>query len=121
MAEKDTNRGFGSMDEKKQRDIASAGGQAAHEKGTAHEFTSEEAQKAGRKGGESVSSDREHMSEIGRKGGEHSHGAHSPNEHRSQRSDSERGDTDRGKRDEKTRGASSQQPSEAGRQSHKNS
>ena len=52
MAERDTNRGFGSMDEKKQRDIASAGGQAAHEKGTALEFTSEEAQKAGRKGGE---------------------------------------------------------------------
>jgi uncharacterized protein len=121
MAEKDTNRGFGSMDEKKQRDIASAGGQAAHEKGTAHEFTSEEAQKAGRKGGESVSSDREHMSEIGRKGGEHSHGAHSPNEHRSQRSDSEQGDTDRGKGDDKTRGGSSEQHAEAGRQSHKNS
>ncbi|MCE3235034.1 MAG: ral stress protein [Vampirovibrio sp.] len=65
-----SNRGFASMDEKKQREIASKGGKAAHEKGTAHEFTSEEAREAGRKGGEAVSKDREHMSEIGRRGGE---------------------------------------------------
>jgi len=45
-------RGFGSMDEEKQREIASNGGKAAHEKGTAHEFTSEEAREAGRKGGQ---------------------------------------------------------------------
>lgn len=57
------------MDEEKQREIASKGGKAAHEKGTAHEFTHEEAVEAGRKGGEAVSQDREHMSEIGRKGG----------------------------------------------------
>jgi hypothetical protein len=62
-------RGFGSMDEDKQREIASKGGKAAHEKGTAHEFSSEEAREAGRKGGEAVSKDREHMSDIGRKGG----------------------------------------------------
>lgn len=67
-------RGFASMDEQKQREIASKGGKAAHEKGTAHEFTSEEAREAGRKGGEAVSQDREHMSEIGRKGGKASHG-----------------------------------------------
>lgn len=46
-----SNRGFASMDEEKQREIASKGGKAAHEKGTAHEFTSEEAREAGRKGG----------------------------------------------------------------------
>lgn len=46
-------RGFASMDEAKQREIASKGGKAAHEKGTAHEFTSEEAREAGRKGGQS--------------------------------------------------------------------
>lgn len=46
-----SNRGFASMDEQKQREIASKGGKAAHEKGTAHEFTSEEAREAGRKGG----------------------------------------------------------------------
>jgi general stress protein YciG len=45
-------RGFASMDEEKQREIASEGGRAAHEKGTAHEFTSEEAREAGRKGGQ---------------------------------------------------------------------
>ncbi len=69
-----SNRGFASMDEEKQREIASKGGKAAHERGTAHEFTSEEAREAGRKGGEKVSQDREHMSEIGRKGGESSRG-----------------------------------------------
>jgi general stress protein YciG len=39
------------MDRSKQRDIASKGGKAAHEKGTAHEWTKEEAREAGRKGG----------------------------------------------------------------------
>ena len=39
------------MDRAKQRDIASKGGKAAHQKGTAHEWTSEEARDAGRKGG----------------------------------------------------------------------
>lgn len=39
------------MDRAKQRDIAQKGGRAAHEKGTAHEWTSEEAREAGRKGG----------------------------------------------------------------------
>ena len=67
-----SNRGFASMDEDKQREIASEGGKAAHEKGTDHEFTSEEAREAGKKGGEAVSKDREHMSEIGKKGGESS-------------------------------------------------
>jgi general stress protein YciG len=39
------------MDPEKQRAIARKGGRAAHEKGTAHEWTSEEARRAGRKGG----------------------------------------------------------------------
>lgn len=89
-----SNRGFASMDKEKRREIASQGGKAAHEKGTAHEFTHEEAVDAGRKGGqiahekgtaheftheeavdagrkggEAVSKDREHMAKIGRKGG----------------------------------------------------
>ncbi|TFW18120.1 KGG domain-containing protein [Duganella callida] len=63
-------RGFAAMDEATQRAIASKGGQAAHQKGTAHEFDSEEARRAGQKGGEVVSRDREHMAAIGRKGGE---------------------------------------------------
>jgi uncharacterized protein len=45
------DRGFASMDPDKQREIARKGGKAAHEKGTAHEWTSEEARNAGRKGG----------------------------------------------------------------------
>jgi general stress protein YciG len=40
------------MDPQAQRAIAAKGGRAAHQKGTAHEFTSEEARIAGRKGGE---------------------------------------------------------------------
>jgi uncharacterized protein len=63
-------RGFASMSPEKQREIASKGGKAAHEQGRAHEFTPEEAQLAGRRGGEIVSADREHMSIIGRRGGE---------------------------------------------------
>jgi general stress protein YciG len=35
------------MDPQRQREIAAEGGRAAHEKGTAHEFTSEEARRAG--------------------------------------------------------------------------
>jgi general stress protein YciG len=46
-----SNRGFASMDPERQREIASMGGKAAHEKGTAHEFDSQSARDAGRKGG----------------------------------------------------------------------
>jgi uncharacterized protein len=45
-------RGFASMSPEKQREIASKGGRAAHQKGTAHEWTSDEARTAGRKGGQ---------------------------------------------------------------------
>jgi len=48
-----SKRGFASMDIEKQRLIASKGGRAAHAKGTAHEWSPEEARAAGRKGGES--------------------------------------------------------------------
>ena len=44
-------RGFASMSSEKQREIASKGGRAAHQKGTAHEWSSDEAREAGRKGG----------------------------------------------------------------------
>jgi len=43
------------MDDQKRREIARQGGRAAHESGNAHEFTSEEAREAGRKGGEARS------------------------------------------------------------------
>lgn len=45
-------RGFGSMAAEKQREIASKGGRAAHAKGTAHEWSADEARSAGRKGGQ---------------------------------------------------------------------
>jgi general stress protein YciG len=45
-------RGFASMSPEKQRENASKGGRAAHEKGTAHEWTADEARAAGRKGGQ---------------------------------------------------------------------
>lgn len=69
-------RGFASMDAARQREIASKGGRAAHEKGTAHEFTPEEARAAGRKGGQAAHSrgtahrfTSEEAREAGRKGG----------------------------------------------------
>ena len=65
-----SNRGFASMDNAKQREIASKGGKAAHAQGRAHEFTPDEARVAGRKGGEAVSRDRAHMAAIGRAGGQ---------------------------------------------------
>ena len=47
-----SRRGFASMNPEKQREIARKGGRAAHLKGTAHEWDSDEARLAGRKGGE---------------------------------------------------------------------
>jgi len=52
MEKRKERRGFASMSPEKQREIASKGGRAAHEKGTAHEWTSDEARSAGRKGGQ---------------------------------------------------------------------
>jgi uncharacterized protein len=67
-----SNRGFAAMDPQKQKQIASEGGRAAHRQGVAHEWSSDEAREAGRKGGQIVSRNREHMSEIGRRGGQSS-------------------------------------------------
>jgi general stress protein YciG len=64
-----SRRGFASMDLAKQREIASKGGKAAHERGLAHEFTSDEARVAGMKGGAIIGRDRAHMAAIGRAGG----------------------------------------------------
>ena len=74
-------RGFASMDPARQREIASQGGKAAHEKGTAHEFTSDEARAAGSKGGKAAHEKGtaheftpEEAREAGRKGGQASGG-----------------------------------------------
>ncbi|BBO53222.1 KGG domain-containing protein [Stenotrophomonas maltophilia] len=68
-----SNRGFASMDQSKQREIAAKGGRAAHASGNAHEFSPAEARVAGRKGGEAISRDRQHMAAIGREGGHARH------------------------------------------------
>jgi len=72
-------RGFASMDLEKRRIIASRGGKAAHEKGRAHVFTSEEAREAGRKGGHAAHErgtahqfTSEEARAAGRKGGQRS-------------------------------------------------
>lgn len=98
-----SKRGFASMDENKQREIASEGGRAAHASGHAHEFNSEEAREAGRKGGEAVSQDREHMAEIGAQGG------------------ASRGSSNASSGNQGSRGGSHEQHVKAGQQSHKNS
>ena len=85
------NRGFASMDRERQREIARKGGRAAHEKGTAHEFTSDEARAAGRKGGERVSANRDHMSRIGRLGGKHSAGRRQASKSQGQESEARGG------------------------------
>jgi uncharacterized protein len=119
-----SGRGFAGMDDSRQREIASQGGRAAHESGHAHEFSSEEAREAGRKGGETVSQDREHMSAIGQKGGE------AVSEDRSHMADIGRkggenshggGSSHASSSGGSTRGGSSEQHAEAGKQSHKNS
>jgi len=56
-------KGFASMDKTRQREIASKGGRAAHAKGRAHEWNSEEAQAAGRKGGVASHKNRESQSD----------------------------------------------------------
>jgi general stress protein YciG len=114
-----SKRGFASMDASKQREIASKGGRAAHAKGTAHEFTSDEARVAGRKGGEAVSRDRAHMSAIGREGG-HSRGrTRQPGMGGSGATDTERQNyighgSDRGTFDESNRGTGSSSRQESG-------
>ncbi len=64
-----SRRGFASWDPEKLRDVSRRGGRAAHQSGKTRQYTSEEARQAGRKGGQVVSRDREHMVRIGRLGG----------------------------------------------------
>jgi uncharacterized protein len=63
-------RGLALLSVERRREIASAGGKTAHRIGRAHEFSSEEGRRAGRKGGLSVSRDRDYMRSLGKKGGQ---------------------------------------------------
>ena len=94
-----SNRGFASMDPQKQREIASEGGKAAHASGNAHEFTSEEARKAG-----SMS----HKNDGNRQSGSSDTGSR------------QSGSGGSGGSGGGTRGGTPEQHAEAGRQSHKN-
>ncbi len=94
-----SNRGFASMDPEQQREIASEGGRAAHAAGTAHEFTSEEARRAG-----SMSHKNDGSQQSG-SGGSRSGGGNE---------EGGRGGSGG------TRGGTPEQHAEAGRQSHKN-
>ena len=98
-----SNRGFASMDPQKQREIASEGGKAAHASGNAHEFTSEEARRAGSM---SHKNDGNNQSSSG---GSRQSGGNNAN------SGGGQGGSGGG-----TRGGSSEQHAKAGSQSHKN-
>lgn len=60
------------MSPERRREVASKGGHRAHELGKAHQFTSEEAQIAGKKGGKIIGQDKQHMAKIGKIGGTNS-------------------------------------------------
>ncbi|MGA8381439.1 MAG: general stress protein [Stellaceae bacterium] len=104
MADRDqsntSNRGFASMDERKQQEIASKGGQAS---GGNFKNDPARAAEAGRKGGHDVpaeersfSKDHELAAEAGRKGGEHSHGAQGAGSHQDSRSGGQHGGAHQG-------------------------
>ena len=79
------NRGFASMDENKQREIASKGGESVPAEKRSFSQDPELAAEAGRKGGSAGGSasggnfanDRQKASEAGKKGGQNSHGGRS--------------------------------------------
>jgi general stress protein YciG len=64
-----SKRGFGGMSKEKRQAIAAMGGRKAHALGVAHEFGPKDGREAGAVGGRAVSKDRNHMAEIGRRGG----------------------------------------------------
>lgn len=63
-------RGFALLSEERRRQISASGGKQAHVNGTAHQWNTKTARKAGAIGGAKIAANREYMAEIGRKGGE---------------------------------------------------
>lgn len=110
-----SNRGFASMDPQRQREIAAEGGRAAHASGNAHEFTSEEARKAG-----SMSHKNDGNQQSGSGGGAGGSGSDSQQSGAGAggRSGGAGGNT--GSAGSGTRGGTPEQHAAAGRQSHKN-
>lgn len=99
-----SNRGFASMDPQRQREIASEGGRAAHASGNAHEFTSEEARRAG-----SMSHKNDGNNQSGGGGNQQSGGGQGGNQ-----------GGQGGGQGNATRGGTPEQHAKAGSQSHKN-
>jgi hypothetical protein len=93
-----SNRGFASMDPQKQREIASEGGKAAHASGNAHEFTSEEARRAGsmshKNDGNSQSQSGGRSEQSGNQGGNSTRGG-TPEQHAKAGSQSHKNDNKR--------------------------
>ena len=75
-------RGFACVKPEMMREIASQGGKAAHSNGTANKWTTDTARAAGKVGGSKTARDREHMREIGKKGGIARKGYRKPKEAR---------------------------------------
>jgi len=100
-----SNRGFASMDPQRQREIASAGGRAAHASGNAHEFTSEEARRAG-----SMSHKNDGNNQSGGRGNQQSGAGRGDNGANNQAGNQAKG----------TQGGTPEQHARAGAQSHKN-
>lgn len=105
-----SNRGFASMDPQRQREIASEGGRAAHASGNAHEFTSEEARRAG-----SMSHKNDGNRQSGNQGSQGSAGGGNQASQGNQGGQGTQGGQGGG-----TRGGTPEQHAAAGRQSHKN-
>ncbi len=66
---KPLQRGFAVLDAERRKEIARLGGKTAHRNGNAHRFNPEEASMAGKKGGATISENRDYMADIGRRGG----------------------------------------------------
>jgi general stress protein YciG len=66
---KPLQRGFAVLDAERRKEIARLGGKTAHKNGNAHRFNPEEASMAGKKGGATISENRDYMADIGRRGG----------------------------------------------------
>lgn len=69
MNDQKPKRGFAAMTPEQRQDAGRKGGKAANDRGVTHRWDRESARSAGQKGGKSVSKDRDHMAEIGRRGG----------------------------------------------------
>jgi hypothetical protein len=104
------NRGFASMDPDRQREIASEGGRAAHAKGTAHEFTSEEARRAGSMshgGGNQQSGSRSGNQQSGNQDGNQQSGNRSANQQSGKQSGNQQSNQQSGNQQSGDRGNNS--------------